>query len=124
MSNDGFDLIVMKKKMALLYLSVIGWVGVAFALLMPLVIISTADNFDKNPLLFPLWIGGGALSIVMGIVLLIFQRKRILSKVGIFFLIVGLLSLAGVGYVYYQNATDAQQAILLGPPTIQGPTGN
>jgi multidrug transporter EmrE-like cation transporter len=124
MSNDGFDLTVMKKKMTLVYLSFIGWVGVTLALLMPLVLISTAEDVYRTPLIFPLWIGGGALSVVMGIVLIIYQRKRLLSKVGIFFIIVGLLSLAGVGYVYYQNEADSQEQPLLAPPTIQSPAGN
>jgi hypothetical protein len=60
----------------------------------------------------------------MGIVLIVLQIKRLLSKVGIFFIIVGLLSLAGVGYVYYQNEADSQQQPLLAPPAIQGATGN
>jgi hypothetical protein len=122
--SDEFELTVMKKRMTLVYLSFIGWVGVGFALLMPLVIISTADDLDKTPLLFPLWFGGGVLSVVMGIVLLVYQMKRLLSKVGIFFVIVGLLSLAGAGYAYLQNETDSEQPILLGQPTIPGPAGN
>ena len=124
MSSEGFDLTVMKRKMLLVYLSCIGWVGVVLALLMPLVLISTAEDVYRMPLLFPLWIGGGALSVVMGIVLIVLQIKRLLSKVGIFFIIVGLLSLAGVGYVYYQNEADSQQQPLLAPPAIQGAAGN
>lgn len=124
MPSDEFDMTLMKTRMTLVYLSVIGWVGIGFALMMPLVVISTADDLEKTPLLLPLWIGGGVLSIVMGIVLLLYQMKRQLSKVGIFFVIVGLSSLVGAGYIYLQNDSDAQQPGLLAPPTVQGSAGN
>jgi uncharacterized membrane protein len=124
MPSDEFDMTLMKTRMTLVYLSFIGWVGIGFALMMPLVVISTADDLEKTPLLLPLWIGGGVLSIVMGIVLLLYQMKRQLSKVGIFFVIVGLSSLVGAAYIYLQNDSDTEQPGLLAPPTVQGSAGN
>jgi hypothetical protein len=89
MLPDGFDLIAMKKKITLVYFAIAGWFGVILALSMPIAIFSTADDIEKDPLFFPLWIIGSTLSLLMGITMLLYQRKKLFNKVGFFFAVVG-----------------------------------
>jgi amino acid transporter len=117
------DLTIMKKKITLIYFSLVGWFGVLLALVMPLLIFSTTDDIYKDPLFFPLWILGGALSLVMGATMLIYRRKKIFSKIGLFFVVVGLISLCGAGYVYLQDDTYSEP-LLMEQPKIPGATDN
>jgi 4-amino-4-deoxy-L-arabinose transferase-like glycosyltransferase len=112
----------MKKRILLAYLAIAGWFGLLLALLMPLVIFSNADDVYKSPIFFPLWVFGAILSAAMGATLSILRKKK-LSKIGIFLLIVGALSLVGAGYYYFQNENDPEP-VLLGQPAIQGTQGN
>ena len=123
MLPDGFDLIVMKKKIALVYFALVGWLGVILAVLMPIAIFSFADDIYKDPLFFPLWLIGSTLSLLMGIIMLLYQRKKMFNKVGFFFLVVGLVSLTGAACDYFLNNTHAETSYV-GQPTIPGPKGN
>jgi hypothetical protein len=123
MLSDGLDLIVMKKKINLIYFALAGWLGVILALLMPIAIFSTTEDIYRDPLFFPLWIIGSTLSLLTGICMLIYQGKKVLNKLGFFFAVVGLLSLAGAACDYFQNDTSSKPP-LVGQPANPGTTGN
>ncbi len=122
MLSDELELLLMKRKIVLIYLSIVGWIGLAVGLLTPLVIFSNADDELSQPFMVPIWVGGGALAVFMGIFMLLYRRKK-LSKIGLFFVIVGSMCLVAAGYYYFEIQNDPEPSIMAQPANA-GAIGN